>query len=205
MLAAQYAAERTPKGLKRLIIANSPASIALCAQGMDHLLARFPEEFVQTIRKHEAEGTTDSQEYTDTSMMFYKKHICTLDPWPEELIQSFKEFEKNRTVYHTMYVYFRAVPRHTPFDSRPLHRWGPSEFTATGNLNSWDITGVIHKIACPTLLISAPLDEIQEVAVLPFFLKIPKVKWVEFQNSTHLAQFEEPERLVVLYFDDQVA
>ena len=39
----------------------------------------------------------------------------------------------------------------------------------------------------------------QEVAVLPFFLQIPKIKWVEFQNSTHLAQFEEPERLVVFF------
>ena len=106
MLAAEYAASRTPKGLKRLIIANSPASIALCTQGMDYLLSRFPEEFVQTIRKHEAEGTTDSQEYTDASMVFYKKHTCTVDPWPEELVQSFKELEKDPTVYHTMYVYY---------------------------------------------------------------------------------------------------
>lgn len=75
-------------------------------------------------------------------------------------------------------------------------RLGPSEFTTTGNLLGWDISDIIHNIACPTLLISAPLDEIQEVAVLPFFLKIPKVKWVELQNSTHLAQFEEPEKYV---------
>ena len=205
MLAANYAASRTPKGLKRLIIASSPASAALCTQGMDYLLARFPKEFVQAIRKHEAEGTTNSEEYQDASMLFYKKHLCTLDPWPEELIQSFNEFEKDRTVYLAMYVDFRAVPRHTPFDSRALYRWGPSEFTVAGNLKNWDITGIIHKIACPTLLLSAPLDEIQEVAVLPFFLKIQKVKWVELQNSTHLAQFEEPERSVVFYFDDQVA
>ena len=106
MLAAEYAASRAPKGLKRLIIANSPASIALCTQGMDYLLSRFPDDFVETIRKHEAEGTTDSQEYTDASMIFYKKHTCTVDPWPEELLQSFKELEKNPTVYHTMYVYY---------------------------------------------------------------------------------------------------
>jgi hypothetical protein len=57
-----------------------------------------------------------------------------------------------------------------------LCRWGPSQFSITDNLKNWDITGIIHKIACPTLLISATLDEIQEFAVLPFFLKIPKVK-----------------------------
>jgi len=203
MLAAEYAASRTPKGLKRLIIANSPASIALCTQGIGYLLSYFPEELVQTIRKHEAEGTTDFQEYMDASMVFYKKHVCTVDPWPEELFQSFKEFKKNPRVRLTMYVYFRKVPRHTPFDSRPLYRLGPSQFTTTGNLKNWDITGIIHKIACPTLLISAPLDEIQEVVVLPF-LKIPKVKWVELQNSSHFGQFEEPERLVVFYFEDKL-
>lgn len=102
MLAAQYAASRTPKGLTRLIIANSPVSIELCTQGMDALLDKFPEEFVKTIRKHEAEGTTSSQEYQDLSMIFYKKHTCTTDPWPQELQQSFDEFAKDPTVYHTM-------------------------------------------------------------------------------------------------------
>ena len=104
MLGAEYAASRTPRGLKRLIISNSPASTALCMEGMDLLLSRFPKQFVQTIRKHETNGTTDSKEYVDASTAFYKKHMCTLDPWPEELVRSFMEVKKNPTVYHTMYV-----------------------------------------------------------------------------------------------------
>jgi len=72
MLAAQYAASGTHKGLKRFVIANSPTSIAVCTQGMGGPLSRFPEEFVQNIRKHEAEGTTDSQEYVNASITFYK-------------------------------------------------------------------------------------------------------------------------------------
>jgi ABC-type sugar transport system substrate-binding protein len=102
MLAAEYAASRTPEGLKRLIIANSPASIELCTIGMNALLSRFPPEFVSTIRKHEADGTTDSKEYQDAAKEFYMKHTCTTDPWPQELLQSFEEFAKDPTVYHTM-------------------------------------------------------------------------------------------------------
>jgi hypothetical protein len=104
MLAAEYAATRTPKGLKRLIISNSPVSMDLCAVGMNELLSHFPEEFVKMIRKHEAEGTTNAQQYQDAAMTFYKKHTCVTDPWPEELNQSFAEFAKDPTVYHTMYV-----------------------------------------------------------------------------------------------------
>jgi len=181
MLGAQYAATRPSKGLKRLIIANSPASMELDAIGADGLLNQFPEDFVKMIRKHEQDGTTDSQEYRDGAMQFYKKHTCTLDPWPEELLASFEIMDKNPAVYQTMI--------------------GPSEFNVIGTLKSWSIVDIIHNIPCPVLLISAPLDAIQEIAVLPFFLNIPKVKWVELQNSTHLPLFEEPEKYFRVILD----
>lgn len=109
MLGAQYASSRPPKGLKRLIIANSPASVELMSIGADVLLNRFPENFVRMIRKHEEDGTTDSQEYRDGVMKYYKKHTCTLDPWPEELLASFEATDKNPTVYQTMYDQFIQV------------------------------------------------------------------------------------------------
>ncbi|KAF8815119.1 proline-specific peptidase [Phlegmacium glaucopus] len=174
MLGAQYAATRPPKGLKRLIIANSLASVELSSIGADALLKRFPEDFVKMIRRHEEDGTTDSKEYRDGMMKYYKRHTCTLDPWPKELLASFETSDKNPTVSQTML--------------------GPSEFNIIGTLKSWSIVDILHNIPCPTLLISAPLDSVQEIAVLPFFLNIPKVKWVELQNSTHLPVFEEPEK-----------
>ncbi|KJA23800.1 hypothetical protein HYPSUDRAFT_137293 [Hypholoma sublateritium FD-334 SS-4] len=181
MLAAHYAASRTPKGLRRLIIANSPASVALNTQGTDALLSKFPDEYITMMRKHEAEGTVDSDEYQDGAMLFAKKHTCTVDPWPLDLLKAFEIFKKDMTVCRAML--------------------GPYEFQTTGNLKDWDITGILHNVACPTLLISAPLDQIQEVAVLPFFQKIPKVKWVELQDSTHLAQYEEPEKYFKVILD----
>ncbi|KIK05111.1 hypothetical protein K443DRAFT_120694 [Laccaria amethystina LaAM-08-1] len=174
MLGAQYAASRTPKGLKRLIIANSPASMDLCESGMNTLLEKFPAEVVQMMRKHEADGTTREQEYQIWMKKFYRKHICNMDPIPEVVVNSMKAMESEPTVYRTMQ--------------------GPSEFAVTGTLKGWTIIDILHNISCPTLLLSAPLDEIQELAVLPFFLKIPKIKWVELQNSTHLAHLEEPDK-----------
>jgi hypothetical protein len=56
---------------------------------------------------------------------------------------------------------------------------------------------IIHNITCETLLISAPRDEVQEVAILPWFLKVPKIKWVELVNSTHLGMYEEEARYFV--------
>lgn len=102
MLGGHYAAARTPKGLKRLIIANSPADIELFTKGTNDLLNKFPKNFVKMLRIHEAEGTTDAPEYQEGMMTFYKKHICTVDPWPEELNATFAAVEENPTVYVTM-------------------------------------------------------------------------------------------------------
>lgn len=104
MLAGHYAAARSPKGLKRLIIANSPASVPLFVTGTNALLDKFPPAFVENVRKLEAEGKTSSPEYQQGVMQFYSKHICTTNPWPQGLIDSFNAVEKNPTVYHTMYA-----------------------------------------------------------------------------------------------------
>ncbi|KAL0067012.1 hypothetical protein AAF712_006001 [Marasmius tenuissimus] len=143
----------------------------LLERGTDSLLkSQFLPDIYDIIEKHEREGTTDEKDYQDVVGQFMRKHVCTVDPWPAVFLQSLGELEKDNTVYHTM--------------------WGPSEFSITGTMRGWTIIDILHRI-------SAPLDEVQSIAVMPWFLNVPKVKWVELQNSTHLAQFEEPEK----YFD----
>ncbi|KJA18970.1 hypothetical protein HYPSUDRAFT_908552 [Hypholoma sublateritium FD-334 SS-4] len=177
MLAGHYAAARSPPGLRKLVITNAPASVPLFVAGTNSLLEKFPAEYVQNIRTLETEGKTSSPEYQQGVMEFYAKHVCTTKPWPQCLVDSFNAVGGNPTVYHTMF--------------------GISDFNVTGTLKHWSIVDILHQISAPTLLISAPLDEVQECAFLPFFSNIPKVKWVEIPTSTHLAMFEDPER----YFD----
>jgi proline-specific peptidase len=198
MLAGHYATARSPKGLKRLVIANSPASIPLFVAGTNALLDKFPPDFVENVRKLEAEGKTSSPEYQQSTMQFYVKHICTANPWPQNLIDSFHSVEKNPTVYHTMYVDVMLSLMVLIFNLY-FDRLGPSEFNITGTLKSWSIVDILHKIPYPTLLISAPLDEVQELACAPFFFNISKVKWVVIPNSTHLAMYEDPERYILCY------
>ncbi|KAJ4467627.1 Alpha/Beta hydrolase protein [Lentinula aciculospora] len=156
MLVGNYAAQNVPEGLKKVIIANAPSAIDLYEEGTMHLLEQFPKHFADMLKKHEIAGTMDSSEFTEGMMKFNRKHVCTVDPWPESLIQSFNAVQENPNVYSTM--------------------WGHTDWNAR------------------TLLISAPLDEVQEIAVLPWFMGISQVKWVELQHSTHLPQFEEPGR-----------
>lgn len=105
MLAGNYAAARPPPGLRKLVISNSPASVPLFVTGTNSLLEMFPTEYVKNIRKLEVEGKTSSPEYQQGVMEFYAKHVCTTNPWPQGLVDSFNAVGGNPTVYHTMYVF----------------------------------------------------------------------------------------------------
>jgi proline iminopeptidase len=81
------------------------------------LLAEETGETRRVIREHEAAGFTGCPEYQAAILGFYRKHVCRLDPWPAGLERSFAE--AGYDVYNTMN--------------------GPSEFTVTGTLKTWDI------------------------------------------------------------------
>ncbi|KAI0259603.1 proline-specific peptidase [Gloeopeniophorella convolvens] len=181
MLAADYVATRQPPGLKRLVLADTPASMPLWEVCMAKLLGRFPEDFQVMLKKHEEEGTTSAKEYQDGMQVFYQKHVCKLSPWPEDLLKSFTGIEEDPTVYFTML--------------------GPSEFNITGSLKTWSVLDKIDKIGYPTLLLNGVDDEAQDECVLPFFEKLPKAKWVQFTNSSHTAFFEEKDRYLQVVGD----
>lgn len=90
-----------------------------------------------TLDDHEAAGTTDSQAYQDAVMVFYMRHLCRLDPWPDEVLTAFALANFDLTI--TM--------------------WGNTEFNATGTLRDYDATARLGKIRAPTLFTCGEFDE----------------------------------------------
>ncbi|KAF5320504.1 hypothetical protein D9611_010703 [Ephemerocybe angulata] len=170
MLAARYATLRL-HGLRKLIIMSGPASMKLYTEGLAVLRAQLPKEIREALDKHEAEGTTDSQEYLDAVDYFYSKHLITLNPMPEAIAEASGWIEKDPTVYFTMN--------------------GPNEFTVTGVLKNWSVIRELHKIQVPTLVTNGAQDEVTDHAIAPHISEIPNVKRVKFLNSSHMAHYEE--------------
>ncbi|WP_326825037.1 proline iminopeptidase-family hydrolase [Streptosporangium sp. NBC_01756] len=177
LLAAKHAAAR-PAGLRGLIIANSPASYPLWLQEMKVLRDRLPEGVNETLLRHEAAGTTGSEEYFEAMRVFYEKHVCRLKPWPRDYLASFYEVYNDPTVYSTMN--------------------GPSEFHVIGTLRDWSVVDCVADIEVPTLLISGAHDEATPVTVQPFQDLIPDVRWEMFAESSHMPNLEEPERFIAV-------
>jgi L-proline amide hydrolase len=173
MLAAEHAVTE-PKGLKALVIANSPASMELWVREANRLREALPPEVQATLLRHERAGTTSDPEYVKAVRVFYDRHVCRITPWPAEVARTFKAIDDDPTVYMTMN--------------------GPSEFHVVGTLKAWSIIDRLDRVRAPTLLISGRYDEATPAVVQPYADRIKDVCWEIFENSSHMPHVEETER-----------
>ena len=172
MLGMEYALTQ-PSGLASLTIADSPASMIQWVSEANRLRAQLPPEVQQTLLHHEQNGTTDSREYQDAMLVYYRRHVCRVDPWPDCVTRTFEKLAQYPEVYNTMN--------------------GPSEFHVIGTLKTWDITNRLHEIKVPTLLLSGRYDEATPIIVEPIQRSIPGSEWIIFENSSHMPHVEETE------------
>jgi len=175
MLAMQYALTQ-PTGLVSLTVASSPASMRQWVAEANRLRMHLPPEVQQTLLKHEQAGTTDDPAYEEAMLVFYRRHVCRLDPWPAFVMRAFEKLGGNPEVYNTMN--------------------GPSEFHVTGVIKDWDITHRLWEIRVPTLVTSGRHDEATPEIAGTVHHGIKGSEWVVFEHSSHLAHAEEPERYV---------
>ncbi len=171
MLAMEHALTR-PGGLASLVIASSPASMRQWVAEANRLRADLPAEVNQTLLKHEAAGTTSDAEYQEAMLVFYRRHVCRLDPWPDCVTRTFARLEQHPEVYKTMN--------------------GPSEFFVTGTLKDWDITHRLPEIRVPALVISGEFDEATPAINRTVHEGIAGSESVILDGGSHMAFVEKP-------------
>lgn len=134
-------------------------------------LKKMPQESQEIILRAEAEQNYDSTEYQEVMDIYYHRHVCRTDPWPEAVIRSFEGF--NRNLY--------------------LHMWGPSEFTITGTLKNEDLSSSLSKINIPVFLTCGEFDEAAPATVADFCRLIPGARMKVFPDASHMHHLEKPE------------
>jgi proline-specific peptidase len=180
MLAMEYMLTK-PKGIASLTIASSPSSMPQWVEEANKLRAKLPPDVQATLLQHEADGTTEDPEYLAAMEVFYHRHVCRPDPYPEHVQRSFDKLAANPEVYYTMN--------------------GPTEFHVIGTLKDWDIRDRLGEIEAPTLVTSGVYDEATEVVAGTVHRGIRGSQWVVFENSAHMAHAEEPERYMQVLGD----
>lgn len=183
MLAVEYALTQ-PAGLESLVLASPCLNMSRFVEDVTAYRKQLPSEIQDVLDQHEVAGTTDSEEYQEAVMVFYKRHLCRLDPWPEVL--GLTMAGAGLEVYHTM--------------------WGPSEFFVTGNLATFDRTSRLHEITLPTHFTCGLLDEATPETTAWYQSLIQRAELTIFEQSSHMPHLEETERYlhVVQQFLNQV-
>lgn len=119
----------------------------------------------------EKTGKTDSEEYLAAVDVFYKRHFCRTDPWPDYLLKTFDIL--NEQCYVSM--------------------WGPNEFTCNGYLREYDGSSELSQISVPTLVTCGEFDEATPASCREWTQLIPKAELLEFKDASHLAFIEDKE------------
>jgi L-proline amide hydrolase len=174
MLAMAYALTQ-PTGLASLVVGHSPASVPQWVEETGKLRAELPDEVQETLTRHERAGTVQDPEYEEACMVFYRRHVCRADTWPDYVVRSFAEIGE---VYNTMN--------------------GPSEFHVVGTIKDWSIVDRLGEIRVPTLVITGEHDEATPAINATVTNGIPGARSVILPGHSHIAHAEDPDAYLAL-------
>lgn len=168
MLATRYVLDRKPL-IASLILAGTPDDMPRYRSEISRLFPALPPDIVATIQRHEDSGYTACPEYQAAMAVFYKRHLCRLDPWPLGVEKAFNEIGSE--VYVAMN--------------------GPSEFNISGSFKDWDVTQRLAEITVPTLVLAGRHDELSPEAQADMARRIPGATFEVFENGSHMAFWDD--------------
>jgi proline iminopeptidase len=168
-LAVEYVLSRNPEGVESLILSAPLLDADRWVADQRANLAAFPDEMQKVVREAESTGDFDSPEYQDAMAAYYARHVCRTDPWPECLNRTFEKI--------SLPVY--------------LGMWGPSEFTCTGTLRTFSVTGRLDEVPVPVLFTCGEHDEAPPATMMYFQGLVPGSELKVFEGASHEHHLEE--------------
>lgn len=161
---------RQPPGLASFVLASTSASIPQFSAECERLIAQLPDAHRDALREHGARGDYEHPDYAAAEEVFYQRHLCRLEPWPDCLLRSVENLH------------------HTPvYDAIN----GPNEFTTIGNLRYWDRSGDLGRIRTPVLVTCGRHDELGPACAQTLVAGIAGAELAIFENSAHVPHVEE--------------
>jgi len=157
------------RGVKSLVLASPALSTELWERDADFLIATLPDSVREAIRVHEEAGTYDDPAYQAAMMDFYGRFVTLR--WGPDVDSTFAHFGAE------LYGYM----------------WGPSEFTPTGTLRSYDRTDWLGELDLPVLYTAGEVGEARPETVRYYQSLTPGAEFALIPGSAHLTTIDAPE------------
>jgi proline-specific peptidase len=166
-----YVLNVTQDGIASITLSSTLPSVSFWMKQVAKLKSLMPVEMQKALDEADRTGNYDTPEVQAAANEFYRRHVCSLDPYPDFVLAS---FAKPGPAYEEMQ--------------------GVSEFVFTGNLKDYNVEDRLKEIHIPALVISGEFDECTPLCAKFIYDQIPtSEKWLLIENGTHLCNAEYPE------------
>ena len=159
-----------PDHVASLILGSAALDIPSWERHARELVGTLSDSSQRAIRVREAEGRFDAPDYQAALGEFYGLYVWR-HPVAADLDSTFA------TVNQSIYNYMQ----------------GPSEFTITGTLKQYDVTGQLHTIAVPTLYTVGEFDEANPETIRHFAALTPGARVEVLAGAAHITSWDARE------------
>ena len=160
-----------PQHIKSIIFSSPLFSTKMWTEDADTLIATLPDSIQSNIRINEKNKTYDNPAYQNAVTLYYKNFLRRTERTKGQADTA--RLFSGTNVYEFM--------------------WGPSEFTATGNLLNYDRLAFLPNIKVPTLLLAGEFDEARPSTIQRFQSMIPGAEFKMIKNAGHATMIDNKE------------
>jgi proline iminopeptidase len=158
-----------PSGVKSVTFLSPLVTTAQWEQDADSLIKTLPDSMQLAIETNEAAGTTDSPAYQAAMRAYYERFVYRAPL----AIPGADTASNGDLVYNYM--------------------WGPSEFSSTGTLKTFDGTAWLKAVTVPALFMAGEFDEATPTSTERFSKLVPESRFVMIPGSGHVSQNDNPD------------
>jgi proline iminopeptidase len=162
-----------PEHVASLVLASAALDIPAWERNARRLVGTLPDSAQRAIRTREADGRFDAPDYQAALGDFYARYV-----WRHPVQADLDSLLA--TVNEGIYNYMQ----------------GPSEFTITGTLKSYDATSRLGSIKVPTLYTVGEFDEADPPTIRHFAELTPSAEVVVLAGAAHLTPWDAREENV---------
>ena len=156
-------------GVESVILASPALSVARWEADADTLILTLPDSLQRAIAEGEATGGYDNPAYQAAVAAFYALYLTRVGgPAVDSTFAGLGA---------ELYGYM----------------WGPSEFTGTGTLKTYDRTGRLGELKLPVLYTTGEYDEARPSTVIWYQSLTPGAEFALIPGSAHLTSVDAPE------------
>ena len=176
-LAMEWLVTKRPTDVASVTFLGPALSTPRWIEDMRELIASLSPASQAAIADAERTGDFGSPGYQAASGEWMTAHIVrTLEPGQlESLVGSLEKWNANLEILEYM--------------------WGPSDFTVTGTLKSFDRTGDLHSLTMPVLFSCGEFDEARPATVREQAALTPRAEIVVVPGAGHLTMIDAPQVL----------